>query len=187
MKRDKASRLRYYIERLESTPFSYISGFTNDHKPCHHECRDCGHVLTERPRKVKRGSQCKFCFPELGRESGAAHVYVMVSKGWPCVVKIGFSRYLEHRHKVLKVRTPFQFNLFGKKLMTVSAARGMEHRAHLKLKHCHAGLNGFDGSNEWYHLTAETATLLDELHFDFISDNIFSAATMRLTKRRDIL
>jgi len=88
---------------------------------------------------------------------------------------------------VLKARTPFDFNLFGKKLMTVTQAREMERQAHRKLKLCRAGLRGFDGCNEWYHLTDETARLLDDLNFDFISDKVVSAATLRLNKKAAIV
>lgn len=177
-------RLADYQERLENTGFSYATGFRDNLRPCLHYCRQCGNSFNLVPKKVKQGISCTYCFPVAGREDGAAHLYIMVSDGYPCKLKVGFSRYMSQRTAALKARTPFNFRAFAIKTMTVARARQLEMQLHHRLARHRVQQGRFDGSSEWFHLNDEVAQLLDQLHFDFISDKVFSVATLRLTKKR---
>ena len=183
MKNYQESRLEEYLIRLESTTFIYESGFRDNLRACLHRCRECGSLNNLSPKKVKQGACCEVCYPDNGRETGAAHLYIMISDGYPCKVKIGFSRFMAHRTQVLKARTPFNFKAFARKTMTVAQARELEKQLHQRLKDYQVKEGRFDGSSEWYHLTDEVARELDSLHVEFISDKVFSVATLRLLKK----
>lgn len=185
MKSYQESRLEEYVIRLESTTFIYESGFRDNLSACMHRCRECGSLNNLPPKKVKQGVVCGSCYPENGRETGAAHLYIMISDGYPCKVKIGFSRFMSHRTRVLKARTPFNFKAFARKTMTVASARELEKQLHQRLKAHQVKEGRFDGSSEWYHLTDEVACELDSLHVEFISDKVFSVVTLRRIKRKE--
>lgn len=144
-----------FIERsIENHKDKYdysLVEYTNNSTKVTILCKTHG-AFQQKPRCHMEGKGCPRCAFDRGQP---AYVYIMKSKD---IVKIGVSVDPKKRHAQQKKSQPFNSSIiYKKKTNTFTDALSIEKSAHEKLSPFNANLTGFDGSTEWFNVSAEKA------------------------------
>lgn len=135
----------------------WVNGYVNQYSKIKIKCQKHGEFITTPTTLLHTGRRCAGCATTGFKIKNKASLYVLRSL-CGSYVKIGISNNVENRIKILKKRTPFEFNVIEIYNSDGKTIRSLEKDFHSHFES--AELTGFDGCTEWLKWNPNITTLI---------------------------
>ena len=135
----------------------WVDKYTNQYSKIKVKCQKHGEFVTTPTLLLHAGRRCAGCAATGFKIKNKASLYILRSVSGE-YLKIGISNHVEKRIKILRKRTPFEFNVIEIYHSDGATIRSLEKDFHSHFES--AGLTGFDGCTEWLKWNPNITTLI---------------------------